>query len=49
LLAPLALHTVTAAVSAVGARKGRRSYILGVAAAIALHFLYNFTVVESLV
>jgi len=49
LLAPLALHTVTAAVSAVGARTGRRSYVFGLAAAIALHFLYNFTVVESLV
>ncbi|MEF8976712.1 MAG: PrsW family intramembrane metalloprotease [Halapricum sp.] len=45
LLAPLALHVVTAATSAVGMRSGRRGYAVGLAAAIAIHFAYNFAVV----
>jgi ABC-type Na+ efflux pump permease subunit len=49
LLAPLVLHTVTAAISALGARKDRRSYLLALAVAIAVHFLYNFAVVRSFV
>ncbi len=47
LLAPLALHVVTAALSAVGASRGRRPYLLAVTGAIAVHFLYNFTVVVA--
>jgi len=49
LLAPLVLHIVTAAISALGARKDRRSYLLAVAVAMAVHFLYNFAVVRSFV
>jgi ABC-type Na+ efflux pump permease subunit len=52
LLAPLALHTVTAAITAVGGRKGRRGFALGLAGAIVLHFAYNMaiiTVVSDLV
>ncbi|MFC6720851.1 PrsW family glutamic-type intramembrane protease [Natrialbaceae archaeon GCM10025896] len=49
LLAPLVLHIVTAAISALGARKNRRAYLLALAVAIAVHFVYNFTVVRSFV
>jgi len=45
LLAPLALHVTTAAISAVGARRGRRYYAAAVAFAMAVHFAYNATVV----
>ncbi len=45
LLAPLVLHTVTAAISAVGARRGRRAYAIALLAAIAVHLAYNLTVV----
>jgi len=47
LLAPLALHVVTAAISAVGASRDKRSYLVAVVAAMAVHFLYNFTVVVA--
>jgi ABC-type Na+ efflux pump permease subunit len=46
LLAPLVLHTVTAAISAVGARRGRRAYALALLAAIGVHLAYNLTVVS---
>jgi len=49
LLAPLALHVVTAATSAVGMRSGRQGYAIGLTAAIAIHFLYNFSVVMLVV
>jgi ABC-type Na+ efflux pump permease subunit len=49
LLAPLVLHTVTAALSAVGATRGRTGYLAGLGAAVVVHFAYNLTVVTSLV
>jgi hypothetical protein len=49
LLAPLALHTVTAAISSVGAQKGRWPYVAAVAVAVVVHFAYNLTVVTALV
>jgi len=48
LVAPLALHVVTAAISAVGASRGRRPYALGLTVAIVVHLLYNYTVVMAL-
>jgi ABC-type Na+ efflux pump permease subunit len=45
LLAPLALHVVTAVLSAVGASRGRRTYALGLVGAVIVHALYNLTVV----
>ncbi|MFC7028151.1 ABC transporter permease [Halomicroarcula sp. GCM10025324] len=49
LLAPLVLHTVTAALSAIGATRGRTGYVAGLGAAVVVHFAYNLTVVTSLV
>ncbi|QLH78861.1 ABC transporter permease [Halosimplex rubrum] len=49
LLAPLALHVVTASISALGARRGRRSYAVALVVAVAVHVAYNLTVVSSLV
>ncbi|GGM27863.1 ABC transporter permease [Haloarcula argentinensis] len=48
-LLPLALHTVTAAISSVGASRGRRAYVAALSAAIVIHFAYNFAVVSTLV
>jgi ABC-type Na+ efflux pump permease subunit len=48
LLGPLLLHMVTAAISAVGARRGTRSYVLAFGGAVCVHFLYNIVVVTSL-
>jgi len=48
LLAPLALHVVTAAVSAVGASRGRRRYALALGVAVGIHLLYNYAVVMVL-
>ncbi|MDT3434997.1 PrsW family intramembrane metalloprotease [Haloarcula sp. 1CSR25-25] len=48
-LLPLALHTVTAAISSVGASRGRRAYLGGLGLAIVVHFAYNFAVVSTLV
>ncbi|WP_281193523.1 PrsW family intramembrane metalloprotease [Halorubrum sp. F4] len=45
-LAPLALHGVTASLSAVGARRNRTFYVLALAAATLLHAAYNFGVVS---
>lgn len=47
LLAPLMLHVVTAAISAVGASRGKRAYLLGLAGAILVHLAYNLTVVVA--
>ncbi len=49
LLAPLTLHIVTAAISAVGASRGKREYILALSTAIVVHFVYNFAVVLAVV
>jgi len=49
LLAPLLLHVSTAAISAVGASRGRWQYALGVLVAIGVHLAYNLTVVSALV
>ncbi|SFL13007.1 hypothetical protein SAMN04487950_2633 [Halogranum rubrum] len=49
LLAPLALHTVTTSISAVGATRDRWSYAATVGVATLLHAAYNLTVVTSLV
>jgi ABC-type Na+ efflux pump permease subunit len=48
LLLPLVLHVVTAAISSLGARRSRGSYLLALAAAMAIHFAYNYTVVIAL-
>ncbi|MFB6165971.1 MAG: PrsW family intramembrane metalloprotease [Haloarculaceae archaeon] len=45
LLAPLVLHVVTASISAVGASRSRRSYVLALVVAMTIHFAYNYTVV----
>jgi len=47
LLAPLLLHVVTAAISAVGASRDRETYVLAVVLAMIIHFGYNFTVVSA--
>ncbi len=49
LLAPLALHTVTATLSALGARRGANWFPVGLAAAVLLHLAYNMAVVVALV
>ena len=46
LLAPLALHVVTAAISAVGARRGRRAYAVALCTAVVVHLAYNLAVVS---
>ncbi|AKH97695.1 ABC transporter permease family protein [Halanaeroarchaeum sulfurireducens] len=48
LLAPLALHVGTATLSAIGAARSRRAYLLGLTAAIVVHVGYNLTVVRLL-
>ncbi|MBX0323065.1 PrsW family intramembrane metalloprotease [Halomicroarcula sp. F13] len=48
LFAPLALHSVTAAISSVGAQRGRGAYAAGVGVAVLVHIAYNLTVVVSL-
>ena len=49
LLAPLTLHVVTAAIGALGASRGRGPYTAAVALAMAVHLLYNLSVVVLLV
>jgi hypothetical protein len=49
LLAPLALHAVTASISAIGATRGRNQYLGAMALAIAVHATYNLAVVNTLV
>jgi ABC-type Na+ efflux pump permease subunit len=48
LLAPLALHVVTATLSAVGMSRGRTGYLAGYLLAVAVHLAYNLTVVGQL-
>jgi RsiW-degrading membrane proteinase PrsW (M82 family) len=45
LLAPLVVHVVTAAISALGASRSRRWYVVALSLAILLHFGYNLAVV----
>ncbi|WP_181686131.1 ABC transporter permease subunit [Halorhabdus salina] len=49
LLAPLALHAVTATASAIGAARSRRGYVVGLTVAIGIHLAYNLTVVSFVV
>ena len=49
LLAPLALHVVTAAISAIGASYGRATWVLGLAIAALVHLVYNLSVVAHVV
>jgi len=49
LIAPLALHVVTASISALGARRSKSAYVGAISIAIAVHFAYNLTVVSFLV
>ena len=44
---PLVLHTVTAAIAAVGASRDRRSYLVALGVAMVVHFLYNFAVIAE--
>jgi ABC-type Na+ efflux pump permease subunit len=46
---PLLLHTVTAAISAIGASRDRTSYLVALGVAMGIHFVYNFAVVMTLV
>jgi ABC-type Na+ efflux pump permease subunit len=46
---PLALHVVTAAISAVGASRSRRAYAAALAVAIAVHLAYNLAIVGAVV
>ena len=48
LLAPLALHTVTASISSIGASRGRTPYIGALGLAIVVHTAYNLGVVVIL-
>jgi ABC-type Na+ efflux pump permease subunit len=48
LAAPLALHVLTAATTALGASRGRRPYAVSLAVATAGHALYNLAVVSAL-
>ncbi len=48
-LAPLALHVVTATISATGAARGRRAYAGGLAVAVLVHLAYNMTVIGVIV
>ncbi|QDX39559.1 ABC transporter permease subunit [Salarchaeum sp. JOR-1] len=47
LFAPLALHTVTASLSALGARGTRAKYLAGFGLAVLVHLAYNLTVVSA--
>ncbi|MFC7166485.1 PrsW family intramembrane metalloprotease [Halospeciosus flavus] len=47
LVAPLALHVGTAALSAVGASRDETSYLVALAGAVVVHVAYNLTVVTS--
>ena len=47
-LAPLALHAVTASVTAFGASRGRSAYGVALVGAIAIHLAYNLRVVSAL-
>jgi ABC-type Na+ efflux pump permease subunit len=45
LLLPLGLHVVTATISALGARRSRRAYLLALVAAVVVHLAYNALVI----
>jgi ABC-type Na+ efflux pump permease subunit len=45
LLAPLLLHVLTATISTLGARRGKRLYGITLAMAMGVHFCYNYAVV----
>ena len=47
--APLVLHTVTAAISALGAKRNFRWYLVAMVVATAVHAAYNFQVVSAYV
>jgi len=49
LLAPLALHLLTAGISALGAVRSTRAWLAGTALAVLVHVAYNLTVVRALV
>jgi len=49
LLAPLALHLLTAGISALGAVRSTRAWLVGTALAVLVHVAYNLTVVRALV
>jgi ABC-type Na+ efflux pump permease subunit len=49
LLAPLALHVVTAGISALGAARGTGAWLAGTALAVLVHVAYNLSVVVALV
>lgn len=48
-LAPLALHTITASISALGASRSQNGYVAALGLATLLHAGYNLTVVSALV
>jgi ABC-type Na+ efflux pump permease subunit len=45
LVAPLLVHLVTTSIASVGARYGKREYVVGLSAAVAVHVAYNLAVV----
>jgi ABC-type Na+ efflux pump permease subunit len=49
LLAPLALHVGTAAISAIGASRGKRAYVAAIGLAMVVHLAYNLLVVMTVV
>ena len=48
-LSPLVLHVVTASLTAVGAARGRRLFVVGLCIAVLIHLAYNVAVVNTLV
>jgi ABC-type Na+ efflux pump permease subunit len=46
LVAPLVLHVTTACIASAGARYGKREYVVGLSAAVAVHVAYNLAVVS---
>lgn len=48
-LSPLVLHVVTASLTAVGAARGRRLFVVGLCTAVLVHLAYNVAVVNTLV
>lgn len=48
-LAPLGVHVVTSGVTALGASRGRSTFVVGLLAAILVHLAYNVAVVSHLV
>jgi ABC-type Na+ efflux pump permease subunit len=47
--APLGLHVFTSTLSALGASRGRSTFLVGLAAAVLVHLAYNLAVVSRLV